>query len=156
MPSISTDSLKEAYFLLFWYLLKQYINRLQFINKQKKIQICACLVGVRRNTKESSFTLSLSSMVINKNEPINIHKDVDFIFLNNEPINIHKDVDFISLNDLWLEIAKKAKEITMKKSATTKNISKEYTEKIFVILYKFSINIISKSRLYNCYVWPTH
>ena len=74
----------------------------------------------------------------------------------NEPINIHKDVDFISLNDLWLEIAKKAKEITMKKSATTKNISKEYTEKIFVILYKFSINIISKSRLYNCYVWPTH
>ena len=101
-----------------------------------KIQICACLDGVRRNTKESSFTLSLSSMVINKNEPI----------------NIHKDVDFIPINDLWLEIAKKAKEISMKTDATPKNISKEYTKKLFVMIYKFSINIILKSRLYNCYV----
>ena len=73
----------------------------------------------------------------------------------NEPINIHKDVDFISLNDLWLEIAKKAKKITMKTNATPKNIGKEYTKKLFVMIYKFSINIISKSRLYNCYVWPT-
>jgi len=70
----------------------------------------------------------------------------------NEPINIDKDVDFISLNDLWLEIAKKTKEITMKTNATPKNISKEYTKKLSVIIYKFSINIISKSRLYNCYV----
>lgn len=52
----------------------------------------------------------MSSMVINKNEPI----------------NIHKDVDFISLNDLWLEIAKKAKEINMNANDTPMNISKEY------------------------------
>ena len=51
----------------------------------------------------------MSSMVINKNEPI----------------NIHKDVDFISLNDLWLEIAKKAKEINMNANYTLMNISKE-------------------------------
>ena len=70
----------------------------------------------------------------------------------NEPINIDKDVDFISLNDLWLEIAKKTKEITMKTNATPKNIGKEYTKKLFVMIYKLSINIISKSRLYNCYV----
>ena len=73
----------------------------------------------------------------------------------NEPINIHKDVDFIPINDLWLEIAKKAKEISMKTDATPKNISKEYTKKLFVMIYKFSINIILKSRLYNCYVWLT-
>lgn len=53
----------------------------------------------------------MSSMVINKNEPI----------------NIHKDVDFISLNDLWLEIAKKAKEINMNNNDKPMNISKEYT-----------------------------
>ena len=82
----------------------------------------------------------MSSMVINKNEPI----------------SIHKGVDFIPINDLWLEIAKKAKEITIKTNAIPKNISKEYTKKLFVMIYKFSINIISKSRLYNCYVWPTH
>ena len=73
----------------------------------------------------------------------------------NEPINIHKDVDFISLNDLWLEIAKKAKEINMNANDTPMNISKEYAKKLFVMVCKFSINIISKSRLYNCYVWPT-
>ena len=111
MPSISTDSFKEAYFLLFWYLLKQYINRPQFINKQKKIPSCAPIHGFERNCKESSVKLSMSSMVINKNEPI----------------NIHKDVDFISLNDLWLEIAKKAKEINMNNNDKPMNISKEYT-----------------------------
>ena len=85
-----------------------------------EIQNCACLDGVGRNTKESSFTLSLSSMTNNKNETI----------------NINMDVDFISLNDLWLEIAKKAKKITMKANATPKNISKEYTEKLFIMIYK--------------------
>ena len=101
-----------------------------------KIQNCALTDGVGRNCKECSFKLSVSSMVINKNEPI----------------NIHKDVDFISLNDLWLEIAKKAKEINMNANDTPMNISKEYAKKLFVMVCKFSINIISKSRLYNCYV----
>ena len=101
-----------------------------------KITDCALTDGVGRNCKECSFTLSMSSKVINKNELI----------------NIHMDVDFISSNDLWLEIAKKAKEINMKANATPKNISKEYTKKLFSMIYKFPINIISKSRLYNCYV----
>ncbi len=44
----------------------------------------------------------------------------------NETINITKDVDFICLNDLWLAIAKKAREINMNANNTPKNISKEY------------------------------
>ncbi|WP_448982243.1 hypothetical protein [Neisseria sicca] len=75
-----------------------------------KIQNCALTDGVGRNSKESSFTLSVSSMVNNKNETI----------------NITKDVDFICLNDLWLAIAKKAREINMNANNTPKNISKEY------------------------------
>jgi len=54
----------------------------------------------------------------------------------NEPINIHKDVDFISLNDLWLEIAKKAKEINMNANTTKMNIIKKYAKKLFVMIYK--------------------
>ena len=104
------DSFNETYFALFWYLPKEYSSKAQFINKHNKIPNCAWIDGVGISAKESSPTLNMISVVINKNELI----------------NIHKDVDFISLNDLWLEIAKKAKEINMNANDTPMNISKEY------------------------------